>query len=212
MSMRKKSTRGPAMPETGRGMDEGARAVVSKWIWAVLAVLAGLQIYAGIGMYTARGQVESITAALQRAENRVKITGIKLSDALADKEQALADKQEILSEISAQGQRIAESSQGEEKARAALAAVSYGAETAEKTIAAQNSELADLKTRLARAHSAMRKADGNAKRLKTQITALKSQLDDARAKQENTVGELERLRAAAEPYSTSANPAERRPQ
>lgn len=181
---------------------------LSKRIWVILTVLAGLLIYTGIGMISARSQLDGVTSALSQAETRVKETEVKLTDALADKEQALADKQEILREISAQGQRIAESSQGEEKARAALAAVSYSAETAEKNIAARDREIADLKARLAR----VRKENGALSKLKAQVATLKAELRLARATQENTLAELERLRAAAEPYSPTAHPAGRQPQ
>ncbi|MHA1164901.1 MAG: hypothetical protein ACTSP0_04875 [Alphaproteobacteria bacterium] len=212
MSMRKKSAGGSAIPERERGIDEVSQAALSKRIWVILTVLAGLLIYTGIGMITAQGQLDGVTSALQRAETRAKETGLKLIDALADKEQALADKQEILREISAQGQRIAESTQGEEKARAALAAVSSGAETAEKNIAARDREIADLKARLARSRTALRKADGARSKLMAEVAALKAELRFARTTQENTLAELERLRAAAEPYSPTANPAGRLPQ
>lgn len=212
MSMRKKTARGPAMPETGRGIDAESQASLSKRIWVIFAVLAGLLLYAGYGMISAQSQLEGVTSALTESQSRIKQAELKLSHALADKDQALADKQEILREISAQGQRIADSSQGEENARAALAAVSSGAETAEKNITARNHEITDLKKRLERAENAKRKADGSVKRLSAQVMSLKSQLGDERAIQEDILGELARLRAAAEPYSQSATPAGRQSQ
>jgi len=206
--MRAKSTRSPAPPETGRGTNEDTRAALSKRIWVILSVLTGLLIYTGIGMVTARGQLDDVTSALQQAEARAKETGLKLTDALADKDQALADKQEILKEISAQGQRIAASSQAEEKARAALATASFGAQTAEKNIAARDREIADLKTRLSQARTASRKAAS----LKAEVKTLKEALREARSVQDNTMAEVERLRAVAEPYSQTANPAARQSQ
>jgi cell shape-determining protein MreC len=199
--MRVKSTRSPAPPETGRGTNEDTRAALSKRIWVILSVLTGLLIYTGIGMVTARGQLDDVTSALQQAEARAKETGLKLTD-------ALADKQEILKEISAQGQRIAASSQAEEKARAALATASFGAQTAEKNIAARNREIADLKTRLSQARTASRKAAS----LKAEVKTLKEALREARSVQDNTMAEVERLRAVAEPYSQTANPAARQSQ
>ena len=119
----------------------------------------------------------------------------------------MADKQEILREISAQGQRIAESTQGEEKARAALAAVSTGAQTAEKNIAARDREIADLKKRLTRTRNKLRKAEGALNNLKTENATVKTELRYMRTTQESAVAELERLKAEAEPYSQSAGQA-----
>ncbi len=76
--MRAKSTRSPAPPETGRGRDKDSRAALSKRIWVILSVLTGLLIYTGIGMITARGQLDDVTSALQQAEARAKETSLKL--------------------------------------------------------------------------------------------------------------------------------------
>ena len=211
MSLRKKTDQSSAMPEAGQGIDDDSQAALSKRIWVLLIVMAGLLIYASYGMITARGQLEGVTSALQKSQTRAKENELKLRDALAGKEQALADKQEILKEISAQGQRIAQSTQGEEKARAALAAVSTGAETAEKNIAARDREIADLKARLKRTRNAMRKIEGSLIKLKTEIATLKTELKFARTTQESALAELERLRVAAEPYSLNTNQAGRQP-
>ena len=94
------------------------------------------------------------------------------------------------------------------KKTAALAAASLGAQTAEKNIAARDREIADLKRRLSRARTASRKAAS----LKAEVTTLKEALREARSAQDNIMAEVERLRAAAEPYSQTANPAARQPQ
>lgn len=211
MSLSKKTDQSSAMPEAGQGLDENSRAALSKRIWAILIVMIGLLIFTGISMITAKSQLEGITSALQHAQTKAKDSELKLMDALADKEQAMADKQEILREISAQGQRIAESTQGEEKAKAALAVVSSGAQTAEKNIAVRDREIADLKGRLTRTHNKLRKAEGALNNLRTEIATVKTELRFMRTTQESAVAELERLKAEAEPYSQSAGQTGRQP-
>jgi len=205
MSLRKKNHQTSAMPETEQRLDEDGQAVLSKRIWAILIVMTGLLVFTGISMITAKGRLEGITSALQRAQTKAKDSEMKLIDALADKEQAMADKQEILREVSAQGQRIAESTQGEEKARAALAAVSTGAQTAEKNIAARDREIADLKQRLIRTRNKLRKSEGALNNLRTEIATVKTELRFLRTTQESAMAELKRLKAEAEPYSQSAD-------
>jgi len=208
MSTSKRSAgKASAIPKTESGIDEASVARISKRIWVIFAILVGLQIYTGTAMITARGQLESTTAALHQAEIRAKQTGLKLGGALVDKEQAQADKKALLKEISEQGQLIEKLSLKEEKTKAALAAISTGAETADKKIAARDREISDLKQRLARARKARGKAEVRVSRIKAEVSALKAELDFVRARQEKTIAELERLRAAAEPYRASTDQA-----
>lgn len=162
---------------------------VSARIWIVLAVLAGLLVAAGTGLVISRGKLAKARDALGQAQTKMRETDLMLKNALADKEL-------VIKELSAQGSLIAQTSRGEEKARSALAALSSDAQSAEKRIAALNSEVKTLKARLAKA----RKAAGAARRLKEDITALTLELEQTRGALDKTRSELDRLKAATEPY------------
>ncbi|GBE43435.1 hypothetical protein BMS3Bbin10_01512 [bacterium BMS3Bbin10] len=193
MVVRNRPGETPAMAGPDRAMDLEPRVSVSLLIWAVLAILSGLAIFAGAGMFQARSALDKTSAALARAEGKAKETDLLLKHALDQKEQALADKRQVIKELSAQGNRLAEFSQGEEKAKSALAVAFTGTEAAQKRIAALTREVADLKKNLAAAR-------GGRSKLTAEISALKTDLAAARAELEMTRAELQRSRAAAEPY------------
>ena len=193
MSKRNRPGDAPAMAGPGQAIVVEPRVSVSLLIWAVLAILSGLAIFAGAGMFQARSALDKTSAALARAEGKAKETDLLLKHALAQKEQALADKRQVIKELSAQGNRLAEFSQGEEKAKSALAVAFTGTEAAQKRIAALTREVADLKKSL----TAARKGRSD---LSAEISALKTDLEILRAELENTQGELQRAKAAAEPY------------
>ena len=171
--------------------DEAYRAKVSFRIWTVLAAMAGLLLLAGGGLLQARSELGEVRAALQQAEARAE-------DAELTAENALADKQQVIKELAAQGDRIAQSSVGEEKARTALAAVTERAEKAEKRAKALAAEVKTLKGRLAKA----RGADA----LRGEVASLKAELGDARAQLVSMQLELDRLRAQAQPYPAPPGP------
>jgi len=174
----------------GQGIDEVSRVALSKRIWAVLGGLTFLLIITGAGMFMAWGELESLRSALRQAETRVNEAELRLKD-------ALVDKQQVIREISAQGNRIAESALGEEKARTALSAVSSDAKAAEKRLGA-------LKARLAKSQKqirALRKENAALSTVKAELAVLTGELDETRARLEQTRAEMERFRALAEPYS-----------
>lgn len=181
------------MAGRGQAMDAESRVSVSLRIWAALAILTALLIYTGIGMFQARGELEKTNAALRQAEGKAKEIDLVLKHTLDQKEQALADKQLLMKELSAQGNRLAEFSQGEEKAKSALAVAFTSMEAADKRIAALTREVADLKKSLAAARKGRSK-------LKAEVSVLKTDLGAMRTELENTQTELQQSRAAAEPY------------
>ena len=181
------------MEGRGKALDAEPRVSLSLLIWVILAILSALAIFAGLGLFQARSQLAKTSAALVKAESRAKEADLLLKHALDQKELALADKRQMIKELSAQGNRLAKFSQGEEKAKSALAVAFTGTEAAQKRIAALKREVADLKKSLAAAR-------GGRNKLNTEISALKTSLGILRTQLENTQGELQRAKAAAEPY------------
>lgn len=180
--------------QPGQDVDSGTRVIgVSRRIWIAFVVLIALLGYTGVSMFMARSE-------LRELRSYARVTKLKLEHVRAEKDQALADKQQIIKELSEQGNRLAEFSRGEEQAKSALAAASSGAEEAEKL-------LSDLKARLTKAEKLARSASGaqaELKKLKEEVLALQTALDGTRAELEATQAELEKARAAAEPYSSNA--------
>lgn len=194
MSMRNRPATAAGMPGAGKrrgqGVDEVSRVALSKRIWAVLGVLTLLLIITGTGLFLARGELADVRWALLQAESRAKDSKLRLKD-------ALNDKQLVIKELSAQGNRLAEFSRGEEKAKSALASISTSAETSEK-------RLANLKARLAKAQRqlrAERQKNAALSTIKAEAVLLTRELDETRATLEQTRVEMERFRALAEPYS-----------
>jgi len=194
MSIRQRPATTSGMPgpgkRRGQGIDEVSRVALSKRIWAVLGGLTILLIITSAGMFMARGELESVRSALRQAETRVNEAELRLKD-------ALVDKQQVIREITAQGNRIAESTLGEEKARSALSALSSDAKAAEKRVG-------DLKARLAKSQKqlrALRKENAALSTVKAELAVLTDELDETRARLEQTGAEMERFRALAEPYS-----------
>ncbi len=186
-----------AMPGAGQGRGQGlnevSRVAISARIWAALGILIILLMFTGVGMFMARGELENVRSALQQAEARVKQSDLRLKD-------AMDDKQQVIKELGAQGNRIARSTLGEEQARSALAAVSTDAQASQK-------RLADLKAHLAKAQRqlrALRKENATLSTLQEEVAALTGELYETRATLEQTQRELERMRALAEPYSAGA--------
>lgn len=153
---------------------------VSRRIWTAFAVLIVALTAISFFMLRGQGEIDALRAALQEARSQAKEQALAL-------EHALADKKDLMKELSAQGERIAEFSRGEEKARSALEHASSGAEEVEK-------RLEKLRARLA-------KTEAERKRLKEEVAALQTALDGTRAELEKTIIELERLRAVTTPYA-----------
>lgn len=194
MSMRNRPATVAGMPGAGKrrgqGIDEVSRVALSKRIWAVLGVLTLLLIITGTGLFLARGELADVRWALLQAESRAKESELRLKD-------ARDDKQQVFKELSAQGNRLAEFSRSEEKAKSALASISTSTETSEK-------RLADLKARLAKAQRqlrAERQKNDALSTIKAEAVLLTRELDETRATLEQTRMDMERFRALAEPYS-----------
>ena len=187
MSVRRKPAPN-ARPLSGHAVHQETRVVgVSRRIWAALAVLVILLIYTGTSMIGARSDLETVRAAMQQAQAKARENALALENALELKEQALADKRQLVKELAAQGNRLAEFSRQEEKAKSALAHVSSGAEEAEQRIS-------NLQARLAEARGARAT-------LEEEVAALQTALDGTRAELEKARAELKRLRSEAAPYS-----------
>lgn len=189
MSRRRKSAGISAAAEPDQANVEHYRVAVSARIWIVLAVLAGLLVASGTGLFISRAKLAKARANLAQAQLKIRESDLMLKNALADKEL-------VMKELASQGSIIAQSSRGEEQARAKLAAISSDAESAEKRIAALTAEVKALKARLAKT----RKAAGSVRQLKEDVTALTLELEQTRGALEQTRSELDRLRATTEPY------------
>ena len=180
----------------GQGIDDVSRVAISNRIWVALGVLAMLFIFAGVGLFMARGELAGVKSALRQAEGRAKESELRLKD-------ALDDKQQVIRELAAQGNRLAEFSREEEKARSALTAVSSDAEATQKL-------LADLKSRIAKSQrqvQALRKENAELATVKAEMAVLKGELNKARARLEQAETELQRLQSDAEPYRAGSQPA-----
>lgn len=181
--MNTRPTKPLAGQRTGLATQPDTRVVgVSRRIWIALAALIFVIGFTGFGMMRANNELDEARAALREARSQAKENSLALKHALAEKEQALADKQHLVKELAAQGNRLAEFSRGEEKAKSKL---ELSAEQADR-------QLADLKARLAQAER--------------NVTALTAELEMARDEMENARAEMERLRAALEPYSNRPAP------
>jgi predicted RNase H-like nuclease (RuvC/YqgF family) len=145
--------------------------------------MAVLLTFTGVTLIMTRSEVGDVKAALQRAESQVKETDLRLQD-------ALNDKQQVIKELGAQGNRLAEFSRDEEKARSALTAVSTGAEATQKSLAKLRAQL-----------RALRKENAELRTLKAEMVLLTGELDETRLRLEQAEAKLQQLRAAAEPYS-----------
>ena len=196
---------------------EAYRASVSKRIWAGFVVLTALLGFAAVVIFQPRGELANARVALRKAE-----TGARESGALL--KSALSDKQQMMKEFAAQGFLIAESMRDEELARSELAALASGKETEKKRAAKLAAEVETLRERLAKANlakdaatrelktlkrakdqadHALKKAKGKGpalKKAKTQVVKLRQALNHTRARLQDAVAEMERLRSAARPY------------
>lgn len=198
MSMKTRPTTSSEIPGAGQGigqgrdvgMDEVSRVAISTRIWAAFGVLTLLLVVTGVGLFMTRGELAGVSSALRQAESRAKESAMRLND-------ALEDKQQVIKELSAQGNRLAEFSRGEEKAISALTAVSTGAEATQK-------RLGELKARLAKSQRqvrALRRENAALGTVKAELVVLTGELEETRARLEQTRAEMERYRALAEPYN-----------
>jgi len=184
MNMKTKLTETSAIPEPGQGVGEGvnkvSRVAISTRVWAVLGILTILLVATGVGLIKARGKIKNLKSALQLAQFRVEETDVQIKN-------ALADKNLMIKELSAQGDRLTEFSLSEEQARSELTSVTTGVETSEM-------RLTDLKSRLAKSQRRLRA-------LRRKNAVLTRVLNETRARQKKTQTEMERYRALAEPYN-----------
>lgn len=188
----------PARPGPERGAGDGAQAGrmmeadtriigVSKRIWAAFAVLVVALVVTSFFLLRGQGEVAALREALREARSEAKEKSLAL-------EHALADKKDLMKELSTQTERLAEYSRGEEKARSQLEQVSTGAEKAEK-------QIEKLRARLAKTEKALASEREERKRLEEEVLALQTALDGTRAELETAKAELERLRTTTTPYA-----------
>lgn len=165
---------------TGREV-EVYRVSVSRRVWVAFAILSVIVLLASIGMVMARGELSGVKVALQRAEARAAEADRKLQD-------ALADKQTLMSELAVQGTLAEKSVQGEEKRAAA-----------EKRSAALAAEVKELKGQLAQ----VRKGEGASDKLRTELEAVKAELGVTLVKLAEAQAELQRMRGVNQPFNNS---------
>ncbi len=192
MSMKSRPATASAQHGAGHGLDEVSRVAISYRVWAALGVLTLLLGITSVGLLMARSELGGVKTALQQAETSAKESQLRLRD-------ALDDKQQVIKELSAQGNRLAEFSRDEEKARSALTVVSTGAEATQKHVA-------DLKARLAKSRAqvrALRKENASLGTVKAEMAVLTGELDEMRTRLEQSEAKLNQLRSAAEPYSAA---------
>lgn len=184
MNTKTKLTETSAMQEPGEGVGEEinkvSRVAISTRVWAVLGILTILLVATGVGLIKVRGKNRDLRSALQQAQFKVEEAEVQI-------ENALADKNLMIKELSAQGDRLTEFSLSEEQARSELTSVTTGVETSEK-------RLAELKSRLAKSQRRLRA-------LRRKNAVLTRILNETRARQKKTQTEMERYRALAEPYN-----------
>lgn len=153
---------------------------ISRRIWVSFAVLTLLLFATAIGLFMAWGERSGLREALEQTHLKLKETRISLEHAREAEKQALADKELLVKELSAQGTTLAEISRGEEQVKSQLEKVSSGQKSAEKIIA-------NLKKKLEQAEN--------------DVTALTAQLEIARGELEAVREEMRQLKRQTEPYS-----------
>lgn len=161
----------------------GERVVgISRRIWTVLAFLLLIAAAAAFAFFRTQGALDTTRAALKEAQTNLNAAQIALRHANEAKTQAIADREQLVKELSAQGDKLAEFSRGEEKAKTQAAQASTGIEAVRR----QNKE---LKKKLAATEK--------------DITALTAELEVTRAALEQARADVELWRSRAEPYGSS---------
>ncbi len=158
---------------------------ISRRIWVLLIILTLLFAAAAFAYVRTQGALDTTRTALERALEKTRESEIALRHAIEAKEQAIADKEQLVKELSAQGDKLAEFSRGEEKAKSEAAQAFSGAEAAKKRIAG-------LKARLTAAEA--------------EITALTAELAVMRTALEKANADVELWRSRAEPYGQTTSP------
>lgn len=189
-SSRMRGARPASNPERNTEVDEVTRVAVSTRIWSLLLVLFLLLAVTAVSLFMSRDELVNLRSSLQQAESKARESDLRLKD-------ALDDKQQVIKELAAQGNRLAEFSRGEEKAKSALTAASTGAEENEKAVVGLKARLAKTRKQL----RVLRKENAALSTIKAEMSVLTSELDEMRTKLEQSEAEVSRLRVLAEPYS-----------
>lgn len=189
-SSRMRGARLASNPERNAEVDEVTRVAVSTRIWSLLLVLFLLLAVTAVSLFMSRDELVNLRSSLQQAESKARESDLRLKD-------ALDDKQQVIKELAAQGNRLAEFSRGEEKAKSALTAASTGAEENEKAVVGLKARLAKTRKQL----RVLRKENAALSTIKAEMSVLTSELDEMRTKLEQSEAEVSRLRVLAEPYS-----------
>lgn len=159
---------------------------VSRRIWVVLAVMALLVVALAFAYFRAQGALDRARLALNQSLEQSKLVEISLKLETQAKEQAIADREQLVKELSAQGDKLAEFSRGEEQAKSKAVQASTGVQAAEKRISTLKSKL--------------KSAEKEITVLTAELEVLRTELDRARA-------DVEIWRSRAEPYGQSGTPA-----
>src|SRR5680860_814963 len=101
---------------------------VSRRIWIILGVMALLVVGLALAYFRAQGALDTTSETLKTAIESAKMAEIALKHETEAKEQAIADREQLVKELSAQGDRLAEFSRGEEQAKTKANQASTGVE------------------------------------------------------------------------------------
>jgi len=159
---------------------------ISRRIWAILAIMSLLVVGLAFAYFRAQGALDTSRTTLNQAIEQAKLVEIALKHETEAKEQAIADREQLVKELSSQGDKLAEFSRGEEQAKTQAEQASTGVEAAEKRIMT-------LRVKL--------KAAGK------EITALTSELEVMRGELDRARADVEIWRSKAEPYGPAGQPA-----
>lgn len=188
LSARQASRRGSGANVSG-GADTDLRVVgVSRRIWALFGVLVLLACGVAFAFFRAQGALDSSRDALKQARDELAELRVTLKHANEAKENAMADKELLVKELSAQGDKLAEFSRGEEQAKTEAERASSGVKSAKQQV----------KTLTARLEQAQR-----------DVTALQAELEVTRTELRQALDQIARLKREAAPYTDPNQPQSR---
>lgn len=153
---------------------------VSRRIWALLTVLALVACGVAFAFFRAQGALDAARTALSQAQAEIAELRLSLKHATDAREDAMADKELLVKELAAQGEKLAEFSRGEEQAKSQAERASSGVQSARE-------EINTLKSRLEQAQQ--------------NITALTAELEITRTELQGALEEIARLQREAAPYT-----------
>lgn len=166
------------------GADTDVRVVgVSRRIWVLFGVLVLLASGVAFAFFRSQGALDSTSTALRQARNELAELRISLKHANEATENAMADKELLVKELAAQGEKLAEISLGEEQAKTEAERASSGVKSARQQVKALSSRL---------------------EQAQRDVTALQAELEVTRTELRQALEEIVRLKREAAPYTDPA--------